>query len=84
MGSIIETMTNNLIASNINVIMGVFLIISSYFNGRHAEKQQDLAFEMPDNSDAEKICRQIRLLETRVWVLGHTIVCALGLILIFL
>lgn len=65
-------------------IAGICLVIIFFMNARHATEQQDAAFDMPENSDTERICRHIRLLETRIWVLGHWIVLSIGLILIFI
>jgi hypothetical protein len=50
-------------------------------NVRHASKQQEAAWDMPDDKDTEIICRQIRLLETRVWIMGWSIIGAMGLLI---
>lgn len=71
------------IKNNPGSIAGICLVIIAFMNARHATEQQDAAFDMPESSDTEKICRQIRLLETRIWVLGHWIVLSIGLVLIF-
>ena len=64
-------------------LVGIVLLLVAYINHRHAVKQQDAAFDMPDDTDTQKICRQIRLLETRVWILSWWIVAAIGTILLF-
>jgi len=71
------------INSSPKIIAGIMLSIGGAINAWHAGKQQDKAFDMPENSDAERICRQIRLLETRIWVIGFWVVFSIGLIIIF-
>jgi len=71
------------IKSNPGVIPGIILVVIAFLDAQHASEQQDAAFDMPENSDTEKICRHIRLLETRIWLLGHWIVLSIGLVLIF-
>lgn len=71
------------INSSPKIIVGIMLAVGAVINAWHAGKQQDKAFDMPANSDTERICRQIRLLETRIWVIGFWVVFSIGLIIIF-
>ncbi len=72
------------IKSNPGTIAGILLLIVAFLNSRRATEQQDTAFDMPENTDTDRICRHIRLLETRVWVIGHWIVFSIGLVLVFI
>jgi|GEM_PF-5714884 len=71
------------IKNNLGVIVGLCLVLIATLNSRLAAQQQDEAYNMPEDSDTEKICRQIRMLETRIWLLSYWIIIALGLILVF-
>ena len=64
--------------------IGIVLLLVAFINNRHAVKQQEAAWDMPDDTDTQKICRQLRLLETRIWVLGWWIIAAIGTILLFI
>lgn len=70
--------------SNPNVLVGCLLLVMVLFNVRHALKQQDAAFDMPEDTDVNRICRQIRMLETRVWSMGWKLFAAVALLLLFI
>ena len=56
------------------VILAVALV-----NLRNAEEQQDMALDMDRRSAADRICRQIRLLETRVWTQTWSLITVITL-----
>jgi hypothetical protein len=64
--------------------VGLFLLLCFFINGRHAEKQQDRAWDMPVDNATDRVCRQIHLLETRVWVMSWWIIGGIGVVLIFI
>ena len=67
---------------NPGALLGLLLCIIALVNVRHATSQQDAVWDMPEDTDTEKTCRQIRLLETRVWVIGWEIIGAIGILII--
>jgi len=80
----IQDMYGNDIKSLVKDGIGVLVVISSCVNIRHSEKQIDKAFDMPENTQTDRICRQIRMLETRVWSQSWEIVLCFGLVVIFI
>jgi hypothetical protein len=64
--------------------LAIGLMVAALLNHRHAEKQQDVAFNMPQETDTDRICRHISLLETRVWVQSWWIIAAISVILFFI
>ena len=64
--------------------IGIGLLLISVLNHRHAVKQQDEAWDMEPDTETGMICRQIRLLETRVWVQSWWIISAIAIGIIVL
>ena len=70
--------------SHLNILIGFGILILAFINGGHASTQQDIAWDMSTDTGTAKICRQIRLLETRIWVLGWWVMAGVGAIVIFI
>jgi hypothetical protein len=70
--------------SHPSVWAGVCLLFCAFINHRHAEKQQDEAFNMPESNETDRLCRQIRLLETRIWLQTWWIIAAIAIGILFI
>ncbi len=60
-------------------LVALVILVVALVNLRHAEEQQDIALDMNRNSAADRICRQIRLLETRVWIQTWSLITVITL-----
>ena len=72
------------IKSSPSAWIGIGFVIAAIVNHRQSCKIQDEAWDMPEETDADKICRQVSLLETSIRIQSWWLVMALGAILIFL
>ncbi len=62
---------------------GLILIFTAWVNQRHAEKMLEKAFDMPEDTKTDRICRQIQMLENRVWSQSWWIFFAIGVVVFF-
>lgn len=62
---------------------GVALFVMAVMNVRHALTQQDEAFDLPEETATDRLCRQIRFVEMRIWVLGWYLFGAIALLIFF-
>jgi hypothetical protein len=60
-------------------LVALIILVVALVNLRNAEEQQDMAFDMDRNTAADRICRQIRLLETRVWTQTWSLITVITL-----
>ena len=65
-------------------VFGVLIMITASVNTRHSEKQIDKAFDMSEDTKTDRICRQIRMLETRVWSQSWEIIFCIGVVVVFI
>ena len=63
---------------------GIVLIVTALINYKRAEKQHDEVWAMSEESNTDRICKQIRLLDIRVWSQTCWLLLVLGVILCFL